>query len=246
MRSAPQTQTPPVEAPPVTVPPTSREARIRFLLLAKERQHRRQLAQEGGGLENDLGAFFREVWKVLEPGRKLYWSWHYDLAAEYLWLVREGKFAEMFPDSAGLILNCPPRTAKSTFFSVAFPVWCWLKKPEWRFIAGSYWMDLSIEPSTKRRDLILSPWFQERWGEKVKIKFGRNEKGQFDNEATGSMIATSVGGTAIGKGGDTLILDDPINAEQALSDIERKHANDWIDNTVRSRLNDPGAGLILM
>jgi len=228
------------------VPPTTREAKIRFLILAKERQRRAELKRETDVLEGDLALFFREAWKILEPGRKLHWSWHYDLVAEYLWLVREKKFAEAFPDHAGIVVNCPPRTAKSSFMSVAFPVWCWLTDPTWRFMCASYSADLSLEHSGKRRDLILSPWFQERWGEKVKLKFGRNEKGQFDNEATGSMIATSVGGTAIGKGGDTLILDDPINAEQALSDVERQHANDWIDNTVRSRLNDPGAGLILM
>lgn len=231
---------------PFKIPATTREAKIRFLQLAREKQRRVELKKETDALEADLGLFFREAWKVLEPGRKLYWSWHYDLLAEYLWLIREKKFAEVFPDNAGLICNVCPRTAKSSFLSVAFPVWCWLKDPTWRFMCASYSADLSLEHSGKRRDLILSPWFQERWGERIKLKFGRNEKGQFDNEDTGTMIATSVGGTAIGKGGDTLILDDPINAEQAVSDVERKKANDWIDNTLRSRLNDPSAGLILM
>jgi hypothetical protein len=55
------------------------------------------------------------------------------------------------------------------------------------------------------------------------------------------MIAT--GATAMGRGCDTAILDDPVNADQALSDAERKTANDWIDNTLRSRLNDPAQAL---
>lgn len=60
------------------------------------------------------------------------------------------------------------------------------------------------------------------------------------------MIATSVGGTATGKGGDTAIIDDPISADQALSDAERSTANTWIDNTLRSRLNDPSTGAIVV
>jgi len=60
------------------------------------------------------------------------------------------------------------------------------------------------------------------------------------------MIATSIGATTLGRGGDVLILDDPVSADQALSDAERNNANDWIDNTFRSRLNDPAKGAIVL
>ena len=60
------------------------------------------------------------------------------------------------------------------------------------------------------------------------------------------MIATSVGATAMGRGCDTAILDDPISADQSLSDAERTTANNWIDATLRSRLNDPATGAIIL
>jgi predicted phage terminase large subunit-like protein len=60
------------------------------------------------------------------------------------------------------------------------------------------------------------------------------------------MIATSVGATAMGRGCDTAILDDPVSADQALSDAERTRANNWIDATLRSRLNDPATGAIIL
>ena len=71
--------------------------RQRLLRLLREKQRRLDMMQQRPTLEEDLGAFFREAWKVLEPNRKLAWSWCYDLQAEYLWLVREGKLQEYFP-----------------------------------------------------------------------------------------------------------------------------------------------------
>lgn len=62
------------------------------------------------------------------------------------------------------------------------------------------------------------------------------------NDRRGQMIATSIGGTTQGRGCDIAIIDDPVSPDQALSDAERKTANNWIDNTLRSRLNDPSTG----
>ena len=40
-------------------------------------------------------------------------------------------------------------------------------------------------------------------------------------------LATSVGGTLTGKGGDYIIIDDPIKAEDAYSDVARKRVKEW-------------------
>lgn len=166
--------------------------------------------------------------------------------AEYLQLVRERKFKQQFPESLGIIFNVPPRTAKSTFITVCFPVWCWLSRPEMRFSCYSYSGELSTEHNLKRRKLIQSSWFQEKWSDRFRLSGDQNLKTHFDNDKTGQMIATSVGGTATGKGGDVLIPDDPLNPDQAASDTERKNANDWIDNTLRSRMNDMANDVIVI
>ncbi|MGA3212550.1 MAG: hypothetical protein ABSD20_14680, partial [Terriglobales bacterium] len=62
-------------------------------------------------LERDPAKFVRAAWQVLYPGRELVWSWHYDLLCEHLLLVKQGK-------NRRLIVNVPPRTAKSTFFTI--------------------------------------------------------------------------------------------------------------------------------
>ena len=50
----------------------------------------------------------------------------------------------------------------------------------------------------------------------------------------------------MGRGCDTAILDDPVSAEQAVSDAERTTANNWIDGTLRTRLNEPANGAIVL
>jgi len=176
---------------------------------------------------------------VLNPGRKLTWSWHYDLLCEYLELVKARKVRR-------LIINVPPRTAKSTIATICFPCWTWTCDPGHGFLCASYSKDLSTEHSIARRLLLGSEWYQERWGRRFRIGEGQDLKTQFDNDHRGQMIATSVGATTTGKGGDTLIVDDPLSADQALSDAERKTANDWFDGTLRSRLNDPATGAIVV
>lgn len=196
-------------------------------------------------MEDSLAEFFKAAWEVLEPGRKLTWSWHYDLLCEYLTLIREGVFHEYFPKVSALIVNVPPRTAKSSLITICFPVWCWTKFPERRFMCASHNVGLSTEHSLKRLDLIRSGWFQGLWGTNFKLKFGQQEKSHFDNDKTGSMNATASSG-AIGKGGDTVIIDDPLNPEEAVSDVERLKVNNSLDNTFRSRLNDPSSGMIIL
>jgi predicted phage terminase large subunit-like protein len=206
------------------------------LLLARAEAMQPILADRLG---DDLSAFVKKMWTILLPGRRLLWSWHYDYLCEYLTLVKQRRVLR-------LIVNVPPRTLKSTLITIAFPVWVWLTEPGHNFMTASYSMDLSIEHSVRRRSLLQSAWFQRLWGDRLQMSADRNQVGQFVNDRGGQMIATSVGATAMGRGCDTAILDDPISADQAQSVIERSRANNWIDTTLRSRLNDPATGAIIL
>ena len=68
----------------------------------------------------------------------------------------------------------------------------------------------------------------------------------FGTTETGYRIATSVGGSLTGRGGDYLIIDDPTKSEDAWSDSRRDAANRWFTNTAISRLDDKQAGGILI
>ena len=49
-----------------------------------------------------------------------------------------------------------------------------------------------------------------------------------------------------GRGGDFLIIDDPLKPEEAASESQRKAANDWYDHTLLTRLNDKRNGCIII
>ena len=69
---------------------------------------------------------------------------------------------------------------------------------------------------------------------------------EFETTAQGRRIATSIGGVLTGRGADLIVIDDPLKPEEALSDRHRQNANEWYDHTLYSRLNDKGAGAIVL
>ena len=93
-----------------------------------------------------------------------------------------------------------------------------------------------------RRNVLESPWYQRQWGGLVKFTLDQNQKQEYENTARGHMIATSVGGTITGKGGDVIIEDDMINPLQAVSDAERKAAIDMHKMVLSTRLDNPKTG----
>jgi hypothetical protein len=68
----------------------------------------------------------------------------------------------------------------------------------------------------------------------------------FMTTAQGFRMATSVGGVVTGRGGDIIIVDDPLKPGEALSDTGRKAVNEWFDNTLLSRLNNKEKGIIII
>lgn len=190
-------------------------------------------------LERDFGGFVRAAWSILEPATTFTENWHLDLLAEYLTLVRRREIRR-------LIINVPPRSMKSLTTTVMFPSWVWTTEPHTRFICSSYADSLSIKHSLDRRTLLSSPWYQTLWGSRVKFADDQNLKSEFQNAARGVMLATSTGGGVTGKGCDILIVDDPHNPLQVLSDVERVSAIRHFDYVLSTRLDDPKRGAIVV
>jgi predicted phage terminase large subunit-like protein len=189
--------------------------------------------------ERSFADFVRQAWFVLEPKTPFLGNWHIDLLAEYLEAVADGEITR-------LIINIPPRYGKSLLATIFLPCWVWQRNPAERFMFASYSAALSTKHSVDRRALIQSPWYQSRWGSIVKLADDLNQKTEFANTQRGHMIATSVGASATGRGGNFLLVDDLINPQQANSDIEREGAIRWSDETYSTRLDDKRAGRIVV
>jgi predicted phage terminase large subunit-like protein len=135
----------------------------------------------------------------------------------------------------------------SSLVSVAFPIWCWIKNPELQFLYISYIAKLAIKDSVKCRRVIDSYWFQQHFGHKFKLAGDVNSKTRFDNNKSGHRIATSVGsGGVTGDGADIIVLDDPNNAHDVMSDVKREGTNEWADFTLSTRLNDQKTGRVII
>ncbi|MGH9637054.1 MAG: phage terminase large subunit, partial [Candidatus Angelobacter sp.] len=200
--------------------------------------------KESAVRELTLHAFVQEAWSILEPVSTLVWNWHLDLICEYLTLIRDGEFKNVCgQDFEGIIFNVPPRTMKSLLISVFFPIWVWTTKPERRFMFVSYSEKLSTQHSIFRRSIIESEWYQKEWGGVFTLSRDQNVKSHYENSSRGAMFSTGMQATATGMGGDVLIFDDPLNPEQAISQVEREAVNLRFDTTFRSRINDPAKGV---
>lgn len=179
-----------------------------------------------------LEDFFIQAWPIIEPGTPLQNNWSIGYVAEHLEAVAAGEITR-------LAISIPPREAKSNLVTILFPDWVWITRAWKRFMAISYSQTLATEHSVKRRRVIDSPWFQEKWGTIFQLQQDQNTKSFFENTAGGAMLATSAGGAGTGKGANIQIFDDFINPKEAESETERKDAIESYKHTFSNRLNDP-------
>lgn len=189
-------------------------------------------------LDKDQAIFTRQVFHTTDPGTEYLHNWHVDCMTEYLRACELGQISR-------LIINVPPRYMKSTTVTVAWPAWLLKQNPSNRIIAASYSSRLSEKHSTDTRLVVQSPWYQTLWPH-VQIVGDQNTKTKFQTTQRGHRIATSVGGSVTGEGGNFLIVDDPVNPSQAMSDADRVAANNWFDMTFSTRLDDKKRGVIVV
>ncbi len=189
--------------------------------------------------ETSLRSFVEQAWPILEPETRYLSNWHIDFICEYLEAVTAGEITR-------LVINLPPRYMKSLLVSVLWPTWEWLRAPETRWLFASYSDSLSTQHSLDRRVILQSPWYRDRWGDRFHLTSDQNEKTEYRNDRRGVMTATSVGGTATGKGGNRIVVDDPHNPVQAESDRQRQQALDFFLMTPSTRLDDKRNGAIIV
>lgn len=186
--------------------------------------------------ERHLRHFVREAWHVVEPATPYQHNWHIDALCDHLEAALHG-------DIHNLLVTMPPRCMKSLTISVFFPAWAWIHKPELRFLYASYAQSLATEHSQLTRMVIESDWYQARWGDRYQLADDDNLKTRFSNTHRGQRIATAVGASVTGFGGDFVIADDPHNVQQAESDAVRKAAVNWWNRAMSTRLNNPTTGV---
>jgi len=189
-------------------------------------------------LRNDLYSFVQACFPIVSGGSELILNWHIEAICHALRKVEAG-------DIKRLIITIPPRHLKSICASVCFPAFLLGHDPTRRIICVSYSEGLARKHANDCRALMRSPMYR-RLFPRTRISAEKDTELEFMTTARGSRLATSVGGTLTGRGGNLIIIDDPLKPQDAYSESAREQLKQWYGNTLLSRLDNKAQDPIII
>jgi predicted phage terminase large subunit-like protein len=184
----------------------------------------------------DFASFVELSFHLLNPGKTLLGNWHLDALVYELEQVRLGR-------TPRLMVNIPPRHLKSLVTSVAFPAFVLGHHPTKRIISVTYGADLAVNFAHNFRKIVTSSLYRRIF---PGMRIAWNVETEVETTEGGFRLATSIDGPLTGRGGDIIIVDEPIKSSDVLSDSKREHVNEWFINTLLSRLDDTQNGAIIV
>ncbi|MEZ5654934.1 MAG: phage terminase large subunit [Sphingobium sp.] len=187
-------------------------------------------------LRLDFAFFLRVAFRELGGEGAYSHNWHIDAIIHQLDRVRMGA-------NRHLIVTMPPRHLKSRTVSIAWVAWMLGHNPALSFLCVSYGQDLADDHARDCLRLMNSPWYCRAFPSLV---LTRRTMDDFRTSAGGGRMATSIDGVTTGFGADIIIVDDPIKAQDAMSQGARDKVANWFDETLMQRLNDQEAGAIIL
>ncbi len=197
-----------------------------------------RLALFNAALRSDFYTFVQAAFPVVSGGSILQRNWHLEAMATALTDAINGR-------SRRLIITVPPRSLKSICSSVALPAFVLGHDPGSRIICVSYSEVLSRKHGNDCRALMRSSLYR-RVFPNTHISAWKDTETEIMTTAGGSRLTTSVGGTLTGRGGNLLIIDDPLKPQDAQSESARDSLKQWYSNTLLSRLDHKSEGSIVV
>lgn len=189
-------------------------------------------------LRQDFASFAQKAFSAISGGERLQLNWHHEAIGWELDQVWRGEINR-------LIITMPPRNLKSILVSVAWVAWMMGHNPRLEIVCVSYAADLSRKLANDCRTIMQQDWYR-RIFPGTRLRRGSAGEMDFRTTAGGGRFSTSVGGTLTGRGGDIIVIDDPIKPDEAMSETTRANTLGWYRNTLVSRLNDKQRGAIVL
>jgi hypothetical protein len=180
-------------------------------------------------MRTDLYAFLQAVFRIMSGGSELMLNWHLEAMTSALTKVIRG-------ETRRLIITIPPRSLKSICASVALPAFVLGHDPTRRIICVSYSEVLARKHANDCRALMRSSLYR-RLFPGTRISSTKDTEFEFMTTARGFRLTTSVGGTLTGRGGNLIVIDDPMKPQDAQSETTRENVLQWYSNTLLSRLD---------
>jgi predicted phage terminase large subunit-like protein len=170
-------------------------------------------------------------WPLIEPDRAFIDGWHLGCIAEHLEeLARPGGCIK------NIVINVPPRFAKSVETCVYFFAHVWARRPASRWIYSSFAADNVKRDSLRCRDIVMHPLYRYLWN--IHLKDDQNTQTRFTNQHQGFRYGVTVQGQGMGEGAEFIICDDPQNPKQSISPAERAKVIHWWRATMSRRSTD--------
>jgi len=189
-------------------------------------------------LRSDLYSFVQAAFRVVSAGDCLVRNWHLEAITYALTRVLKCEIRR-------LIITVPPRSLKSICASVAFPAFVLGRDPTRRIICVSYSEALARKHANDCRALMRSPRYIRAFP-KTRISGAKDTELEVMTTDRGFRLAASVGGTLTGRGGNLLIIDDPLKPQEAQSEAARDSLWQWYTNTLLSRLDNKADDAIIL
>ena len=189
-------------------------------------------------LRYNLPSFIQRSFQTVVPAAEYLDNWHIDAMAWHLQQCLDGRIKR-------LIITVPPRNLKSICASVAFPAWVLGRDPTRRIICASYANDLTAKHARDCRAVMESPWYRSLFP-RTRLNPKKSAELEFETTRQGYRYGTSTGGALTGRGGNFLIIDDPIKPADAMSVLRREFVKQWFDITVYSRLDSKKDDVIII
>lgn len=187
-------------------------------------------------VKSDPKAFLQQAFSTVYPGKQFLDNWHIDAILFRLTLGFQGKMPR-------LIINLPPRYLKSFIVSVVWPAFVLGLDPAAKIICVSYSEEITKVLARDFRRIVESEWYRKLFPNVVLTK---STEGEVVTDQGGGRYAISVGGSLTGRGGDYIIIDDPIRPEDVLSAKARQSNNEWFKSTLLSRLDDKQLSVLIL
>ena len=199
----------------------------------------RELEKRHKPMQDSLIEFIKHMF-TKEKGKEFKPNWHHELIAKKLDQCLTGECTR-------LIINIAPRSGKTELVTKCFPVWAMGKNPQIKIGSTGYSTNLTQTFSNEARDYYKSDAYRNVFPRRPGLRDDQNTKEWWMNEKGGFYYATGTGGSLTGRGFDCIIVDDPIKPDASdTSDIQRVGINNWYENTLLSRLNEPTKGAIII
>jgi predicted phage terminase large subunit-like protein len=200
--------------------------------------HSQMIRDLDNAARQDLAAFIHRTFLTVAGGQAYHHNWHIEAIAWALMDCWRG-------NTKRLVITLPPRHLKSICASVAFPAWVLGQDPTQHIVCASYSENLASKHALDCRAMMESDFYRRIFPQ-TRLSPKKNAELDFMTTQRGSRYSTSVGGTFTGRGGNTIIIDDPLKPDEAFSEAKRAAVNEWYDRTLVSRLDDKRTGVIIL